>query len=219
MVGRIVSGTFLASAQDDYICIGFIPDWVRIYNYGHSDEEAAYWSSNMRTADTLAGVSTNDDGTVSADTFETGIQIYRGGDIITSSSTPSTTTCFVRDPDNDKRDQGTGATIDTWTLGSSANRTGNWNDVCNTTYVGEGSKINIDGKWYKVVALTSNGEAANEVTLSEPAASGPIYALTGMYDYIVIASGEIAPAGFWIDSTSDIVNQATLSHFEAGCYV
>jgi hypothetical protein len=75
------------------------------------------------------------------------------------------------------------------------------------------------GKWYFVTALTSNGEAANEVTLNEAVNSGPIYALTGMYDYIAITSGNVAPAGFWIDSTSDIVNQATISYFEAGTYV
>jgi hypothetical protein len=221
MIGKMVSGTFLAQASADmYLCIGFLPDWVKIYNMGHTDEEYVFWTTHIsRSASETGGFSRDDDGTLIPYAFNLGVQLYRGGDIITASTTPSTTTCLVRDPAPDKRSLGTGATIDTWTLGTAATPTGNWNAVCNTTWVGEGSKICVDGKWAAVTALSSNGEAANEVTLSEALASGHIDALTGMYDYVAIASGEIAPAGFWVDNDVPIGTQAVLCFFEAGCYV
>ena len=61
-------------------------------------------------------------------------------------------------------------------------------------------------------------QAANEVTLDEALPSGVIQALTGMYDYLAASAGTIAPAGFKIDSGSDIVNQAVQFYFEAGSY-
>lgn len=221
---NVVSGNVLAYAGDMYICIGFIPDWVEIWSLGHSDEVYARWSVNNRLLLATGGFTLNDDGDVSPEAMgtvpavDTGIQIYRGGTIISATSTPSTTTCYVKDPTPDARGDGAGADIDTWTLGSSANRTGNWNDVCSTSTVGIGSRICIDGRWATVVALTGNGEAANEVTLNEALGSGRIDMLTSMYDYYAAAAGTIAPAGFWIDSGSDIVDQAVQFYFEAGCY-
>jgi len=220
-VSNMISGTFKTPASGDiYICIGFLPDWVRVYSNSSANEEIGYFSvHHTRSLNMEAGITIDDDGAITPDTYQTGIQIYRGGDIITASTTPSTSTCYVRDPDPDKRDAGTGETIDTWTLDNSSNRTGHWNDVCSTTYVGMGSRINIDGLWYSITALTSNGEDTDEVTLGEAAPSGTIYALHGMYDYIAISANKPAPPGFWIDSDSNLLNATSeIAFFEAGCY-
>ncbi len=211
---RIVSGTFNGTGADLYLCLGFIPDWFEAWTAETTDEERIRWSINSRSLEMISGYSIDDDGAAAPDAFGTSIAIYRGGDYISSAST----TYLVRDPNPDKRASGTGDVIDTWTLGNSANRTGNWNAECNTSYVGEGSRINIDGKWYTVLALTSNGEQANEVTLSEAAPSGEIQALTGMYDFLGASAGIITPAGIFMDSTCTVNSNGELCFFEAGCY-
>lgn len=207
-----LSGTFNGTGAALYLCIGFMPDWVKLWNSETTDEERMVWSRNMRGAELGDGIRKDDDGTITPLTVGNGIQIYRGGDVMSAASTTYLVPTYT-----DRRDAGTGSTIDTWTLGSTTNRTGNWNDVCNTTYVGEGSLINIDGKWARITALTSNGEQANEVTLDEALPSGQIYALKGMYDYIGAASGVITPAGFKINDTT-FNSSGELCFFEAGSY-
>lgn len=223
-MSKRITGTFLQQNAALYIGLGFIPDWVKIFSLTTDTKILAEWSVNMRTLAAVEGIlrTGDDDQDIDiADLAATeGIAIYRGGDIISSSSTPSTTTYLAKDPNPDKRSEGTGVAIDTWTLGNSTNRTGNWNDVCNTTYVGVGSRICVDGKWATLTALTSNGEQANEVTLNEALKSGRIHALTGMYDFVAQASGTVTKAGFKISDTTYLLD-ATSDYlmFEAGTYM
>lgn len=214
-----VSGTFnTPSSGDLYICVGFIPDWVVVKNTETTNEETQLWSVNFRSAEMIGGQDIDDDGAVSPVTVAAGIAPYRGKHLVTSAEATAGT-YIAQDPSPDKRASGAGAEIDTWTLGSSANRTGNWNAVCSTTYVGEGSRICIDGLWYTVTAVTSNGEQANEVTLNEAAPSGTIEFIGGMYDFISLTAGKVTPEGFWIDSTAEVLNATgDLSFFECGCY-
>ncbi len=222
---RHTAGTFYlqSSSTDTYICVGYIPDWVKVYS-SHSNEEMAHWSVHMmRHASTLSGISHDDDGAVSADTFETGIQVYRGGETITSANVTANKFYGKNDLDYSKdvnADSSTYDTIDKWNL--TTGQTGYWNTECNTSYVGVGSRINIDGKWYVINALTSNGESSGEVTISESAvASGVIQCITYMYDYAVNAfsAGDISKAGFWIDETSDVLNATSeIAWFECGTY-
>jgi len=213
MFRPLVSGTFNGTGADLYVCIGFVPDFVKLFTTETTDEERVFWSINRRGTETIQGISIDDDGTVAPDTYATGVAVYRGGDIVSSAST----VYIHKDPNPDKRSAGTGATIDTWTLDTSGNRSGHWNDVCNTTYVGEGSRICIDGIWYTVISVSSNGEQSDEVVLNEAAASGTIEALTGMYDYLGMSSGR-TKAGFWLDSTCPVNSSGELCYFEAGCY-
>jgi len=215
MRNRIISGTFNATNADLYVCIGFVPDWVKIRTLETTDEEYAEWSINDRSLEQIHGRSMDDDGTVAPDAYATGIAPYRSDGLALSADS---TTYIVRDPDPDKRDAGAGSTIDTWSLDTSGSRTGHWNAVCSTTYVGEGSRICIDGVWYTVTALTSNGEQDDEVTLNEAAASGTIEFLGGMYDFIGATSGTRLPDGFFIDSTCPVNSSGELCRFEAGLY-
>lgn len=214
-----ISGTFNTPASGDlYICIGFLPDWVKIWNTETTNEEVQFWSKNFRSSEMIGGQDIDDDGTISPVTVGAGIAPYRGGHTVTAAEATAGT-YLVADPSPDKRALGTGVAINKWTLDTAASLTGHWNDVCNTTYVGEGSRIKIDGVWYTVTAVTSNGEAANEVTLNEAAPSGVIEMLTGMYDYIAAAAGKVTPKGFFIDATAEVFNATTdLSFFEAGTY-
>mgnify|MGYP000887242095 CR=1 FL=1 len=218
-----ITGTFKQQNAAVYIGLGFIPDWVQLKSLTTDTKILLDWSVNMRTLDANEGLLRTGDDDEAFDIADLGagegIKIYRGGDIITSATTPSTTTYLAKDSSPDKRASGTGDTINKWTLGSATNKTGNWNDVCNTSYVGVGSRICVDGKWATVTALTSNGEQANEVTLNEALPSGTIQMLTGIYDFIAQASGTITKAGFLcadktylLDSTTDYIM------FEAGTY-
>lgn len=215
---KYISGTFNGTGAALNVGIGFLPSEVRIRNIENAEDYYIEWSINMRSAECIEGIRlAGDDAAAISRTPLTkgnGIVIYRGGDIMTSAST----SYIVEDPDTDKRDAGTGDTIDTWTLGNATNFTGNWNAECSTTYVGEGSRICVDagdgGKWSTVTALTSNGEAANEVTLSEPLKSGKIVALTGMYDWLGAANKKVIPAGFTINETTLNVS-GELCYFEA----
>lgn len=215
------SGTFLQQNAAIYFGLGYIPDWVKIYTLTTDTMMKLEWSVNMRSLAAIEGrlMSTMTDADILDLAYGEGVSIYRGGDKITSATTPSTLTYLAPETSPDKRAEGTGSAIDTWTLGSSTNRTGNWNDVCSTTYVGVGSRICVDGKWATVVALTSDGEAANEVTLNEALKSGDINMLCGMYDYVVQASGTVTKAGFKCSDTSYLLDAATdYMFFEAGTY-
>jgi hypothetical protein len=212
------SGTFNGTGAVLYVCCGFKPDWVRIQNIESTSLEAIEWSTSMRSAEIIAGI--KDTGSATTElTLGNGIAHYSGGDLITAAST----SYIVKDPSPDKRDAGTAGTINQWTLGNYTNKTGNWNAECSTTYVGEGSRIcirNLQGYpvMYLVTAVSSNGEAANEVTLNAAAPSGEILFLSGMYDYIGASAGIVTPAGFILAADSDVNASGEMCMFEAGTY-
>jgi hypothetical protein len=227
----VIAGTFNGTGAAVTICLGFIPDWVKVRNLENSGAHLTVeWSKHMRTAEMSEGLLQSIDiggnaysaGTGLTRANAVGVTIYRGGVYLASASS----TILVRDPNPDKRSANVAngyAKIDTWTLGSSSNRTGSWNDECNTTYVGEGSRITIQEsgtgliKTANVVALSSNGEAANEVTLDEAIGSGKILALSGMYDWIGAAANTITPKGFVLsDVTANVSGEYCM--FEAGTY-
>ena len=214
------SGTFNGTGADLYLSLGFVPDWVKIRTLETTDEEQIEWSKNMRSIEAFGGFDTDDDGTVTPIVLAAGIAEYLGGDLISSAST----IYLARLADQDMRSKGTGDVINAWTLGSSANRTGNFNAVANTTYVGEGARICVgsetvgQGVWATILAMTSNGEAANEVTLSKALSSGTILALRPMYDMSGVPAGTVTKAGFFIDSTASVNTSGELCMFEAGTY-
>jgi hypothetical protein len=219
-MGLFAHGTFNGTGAALYIGIGFIPDWVKVRNVEDGDLALLEWSIHMtRAAETTEGILTYTGTTYRQEDARTdsdgGITIYRGGDKMTAAST-----AYLVKDNSDYRTSSTYGSITTWTLGNSTNRTGNFNLEADTTYVGEGSRIYIEetvGHAF-IYALTSNGEQANEVTLSESVKSGTIHRITGMYDYKGAAKDVIIPAGFAILATSVINVSGELAYFEAGQY-
>ena len=210
-MGKIVTGTVVGTDADIYVCCGFMPDRVLVRNIENANEQDVVWDRHMgRAAEGEAGWIVSNS-TRAPITTGAGIALYKGGDYISAASI----VYLVKDPSPDKRAAGTGSVIDTWTIDTPASFTGHWNDVCNTTFVGEGSLININGEWYNVISVTSNGEQADEVLLDRLAPSGPIYALMGMFDFIGAAAGVVTPAGFFIDSTCAANNANETCYFEA----
>ena len=195
-----------------YLGLGIEPDWVRLTNIDSTSTESIYWNKKMRSLTCIEGIQiTGADGTTDELGYGEGVIPYKGCDIVDQDV--GTTEYKVWDPEPDKRSANVAngyAAIKTWTLGSSANRTGNWNDEANTTYVGVGSVIkvkqSVDGEEVEavVLAITSNGEAANEVTLNKAVKTGTILRLSGMTDFINAIDGVTMPAGIKINETSAI---------------
>ena len=113
-MGRVLaSGTFNGSGAQIVLCIGFMPDWVRIVNLEDTDLAAFEWSINARSAEQIAGrqyVGSSGAVQVAAKTVGTGISLYRGGDLLSAAST-----VYLVNDRTDKRNAGTLGLIHEWT--------------------------------------------------------------------------------------------------------
>jgi len=216
-------GTFNGTGAALYFGIGFLPDWVKVQNLEDADVAVYFWNIHMeRVLETARGIRYYTAAGLLGDPLivgDLGIIPYEGGHVMTATST----TYLVKD-DADYRTSTTYGTITTWTLGSAANRTGNFNLEADTTYVGEGSRMLVEEdvgkahKWVGINTLTSNGEQANEVVVSRSVNTGKILCLTGMYDYRGAGVGVKIPAGFGLLAV-DVVNvSGEMGMFEAGTY-
>ncbi len=220
-MAKRIAGTFNGTGAALYICCGFIPDWVVIQNCEDGDLAKLEWNIHMaRTGEVVEGFVWAAAAAPTALTKGTGvIPYYSGGTKLAATST----VYLVRD-DADYRTSVTYGTIETWTLGSATNYTGNWNLEADTTYIGEGSIMTVEETMGHnvittgVVAVTSNGEAANEVTLAYPVKTGKVTALKRMYSFAGGVSGDILPDGFKINATAVINVSGEICMFEAGTY-
>ena len=230
-----IGGTFNGTAADLFVCIGFVPDYVKLWNLEASAQiEFAEWNKHMlATPDISEGYTLiGTDTAAAALTIGVGIQPYWGGDTLTTTTAGTTTygegVYLKRDAYDYRRvnsaslgivGDASSEAIDTWTLDNSSTYRGHFNGDCAGTYIGEGSPICIDGRWYRIQgALSTSGNAASEVYLSYPAKSGSVEFIGGMYDYKPMVAGDITPAGFWLDATlAANINDETVA-FEAGTY-
>jgi len=224
-MSRIVTGTVNATGSTLYIGIGFIPDWVKIRNLESAETAFVEWNLHLsRFAETEAGLHYYDASGIlgAALTHGNGVAPYRGGDTFATAQTAY----LVKDPNPDKRDAGSGADISTWTLDTPGSRTGKFNAGVNTTYVGEGSLVRIgsgsnalSSKTAAITSMTNDGDADDEVTLSEALGSGDVYFLGPMYDFTGVAANTIMPAGFSLAAVAHINDASGEAFmFEAGQY-
>ena len=221
---RVVRGRFNGTGAVVNVGIGFIPSYVKLWNLTEATQlyTMGEWQEFMRGAIKTEegywlGFVSDTEGDAGDNAVTEGIKVYAGGDV-----GDSTETYLIADPEPDKRAKGAGAAIDTWTLGSVTNRTGNWNAVANITYpdnVGVGSIINIDSgsgaKQYWVQAITGNGEAANEVTINIAAPSGKITFLGGINTHIQCPATLVMPAGFTVAALAALNTNDEIMAFEA----
>lgn len=215
-MGKMIAGTFNGTGAALYIGIGFIPDWVKLRNMDDTVNSSVEWNKHMnRCPEHPEGwlLYTNTTLTPTEKTFGTCIRPYHGGDTMTAAST-----AYLVKDDANYAYSTTYGQIDTWTLDTAGTPTGHFNLEADTTYVGVGSQITIDGYTYGITAITSNGEQTDEVTLSEAAATGSIEYISRMYDYAGAAKGAIIPAGFKISATDVINVSGEMCYFEAGMY-
>lgn len=224
-----VGGTFNGTGATVYLCIGFVPDFVKIWNCEGSQALQLEWNKNMRTTEIQEGVELATS-TFAANTVGTGIMRYYGGVTLTSTTAGTTTYgegVYLKWDRKDYRyvtNTNTGVVgdaedtdIDTWTLYSGY--TGHFNDGVVGTYIGEGSPICIDGRWYNITVLAAAaGDTTSDVTLDATGVpSGSVQFIGAKYDMKPMVAGEITKNGFVIYDTNVNVNDA-LCAFEAGTY-
>lgn len=219
---KMIHGVFKGTGAALMLGIGFVPDFVRLYALESTAPILIDWDSGMRAAEQAEGVqiTNHDTAQLSRLAYGAGIAAYLGGDQMAADATAY----LVRDELNDKRNAGTLGPVNAWTLDTAANRTGHLNAGVNTSEVGEGSLICIRPEptrqpvWARVLALTNDGDAANEVTLDLAIQSGEVMALSGMIDYVGAKAGDIVPAGFTIHETAAVNASGKRVLFVAGLY-
>ena len=209
-----IGGTFDGTAATINIGIGFRPDEVRVYNMGDAGNVLPYlvWMKNFRKATNVEGFLLTPNAALADYATGEGLSVYTGGVRITTSNE----TNLIKDPAPSKI-----GSVNKWTLDTSGNRTGHFNIEKNSLCVVE-SRILIAGdspgsvdKWYTIEAITSDGEAADEVTLSEAAPTGIVKAIIGAFDYIAAAVDIIMPEGFTIKATGALNVDAETMCFTA----
>lgn len=219
-----VCGTFNGiGTAGVYICCGFMPEWVRVVNLEDADIARVEWNIHfMRTAELARGLllSVADVAQDARAVGDGGIVPYGGGGAMDGTYYLVPIEQRYDDSYKNQRYHQTNKTLVTkWTLGSSTNHTGNFDKAIDTTYVGEGSLVQINGVWYGLNALSNDGDAANDVTLSDAAPDGGrVECITPMYDYVVGESGKMAPPGFLIEWTNVVNVSGEMCWFEAGTF-
>jgi len=229
---RVVDGKFHGTGATVYICCGFVPDFVWLINL-EDIAEMMIWARNMNLAAAVEGVAFHDITSVGDQAVGEGIRPYYGGETLTSTMAGTTTYgegVYLKPNKTDYRfganlapggGSGDGATltIDTWTLNTPGSRSGQFNGNVTGTYIGAGSQIQIDGKWYVIETLTAAaGSAADSVVLNVAAKSGQVQCIKGMYGYSPMIAGQITPAGFGIRENTHLNANDQMIWFQAGCF-
>jgi hypothetical protein len=243
---NMVSGLFNGTGANVTLCIGFIPDYVKVYNLEDAGSLFAKleWWREMRLVGATRGLAEVTGTTYRAIDLRTvadeGIVLYRGGEILTTTNQTSTSygagVFLGWDKTDYKADlvNGVAAPITTWTLGSSTNRTGNFNANLlhalaaaggngTGSRIGVGSKIVIREAQTRATkeafvevganAAAAAGSAANSVTLSEAIGSGEVLYIGGAMDMAPLAIGVTTSAGFTLEAATNINDTANEVHF------
>lgn len=196
------------------IGFGFIPDQVEIFNIGAAEGERLVFNRILQRGIVSYGgrIQTQlGDGNAHEVllTRANGVKLYDGGTrILTPSVYSLISSNLVAAYQGNMAEKST-VPVRRWTLGNSGNATGNFDVACDTTYVGAGSEI-----WIRpdtapdtvvrrtIVAITSNGEEANETTLDQSAPSGNIEKIGYLADFVTCPAGMLLPAGITINDTT-----------------
>ncbi|MCP4651045.1 MAG: hypothetical protein GY853_13335 [PVC group bacterium] len=199
---KIVRGTVDGHSADMYICVGFVPDEIFLRVYDSSNYETALWHRNASESATgFYGFWQDADDEQTALTATDGITIYEGGDRITTSSEAYKWADGSGDTSADKKGD-----ITSFTVTTSASYQGKFNtalDSSKTNAVALGSIVTIDGKEYKITALTDTGESDDEVTLDRLPNQNNVMEIThitGPYTHIAVPANFITPAGFCVQT-------------------
>jgi hypothetical protein len=227
---KIIAGSFIGTGAAIKIGLGFEPDFVMVRNIGEADIPYIEWSKHLENAVTSCdGILFREDTKMARAslTVGTGVRRYAGGDPISAASAAAIVPAHqVPALAGDMRRHCTAPIID-WTLDTAANRTGHVNAELNTTYIGVGSKLRIavdsdriHGDYVErtIVALTSNGEVADEVTLDREAPSGKVVGITYKYSFAQAPAGTVMPKGIVLAEATHVNASGQICFIEAGRY-
>jgi hypothetical protein len=225
-----VSGTLNGTGAAITVSLGFVPDFVKIWNLDRTNPATLEWNVNMRSAAQIGGISTASDATQNVYTRYTegaGIDLHSGGTLLSAASTVYLfpTEEVIGQGDVSKKGETITTAITGWTSDTPGSRTGSFSAIANTTYAGIGSRMRVYNPLTKatteavVMVLSSNGEAADEVETNVLVPTGTLQYLGPMYDYIGGVAGQVTKAGFTVNTTGDINTSGEAVCFEAGTYL
>lgn len=239
-----MSGSFNGTAADLWVCCGFVPDYVHLWNLEADPVIEVWWNKQfLRSVACCEGFIFTLHGTVTSADFEqiaigAGIQPYQGGETLVSGSGTlgvgtttygSTSAVYLKVDPRDYRytdddspfgvGDATESTIDTWTLNTAGSYSGTFgtSGATGATYIGVGSPICIDGIWYVINTFSADGGDDDDVVLNLPAPSGVIQHIGGMYGMRSLLAGDVTPAGFMVGNNTLNASGNTVI-FEAGQY-
>lgn len=218
---KTINAVLIGTGAAANIGLGFVPDRVLLVNLSAATQPQLSWVRATR------GTTISPEGVYAYRANElvyqktraasTGVAPFVGGSTIAD----GTSTYLIRSDlvpayQGDMRAK-TGTLVNGWTLGSSANKTGNFSAGIDTTYVGVGSRVCIGGRWATIVAITSTGASANDVTLDTALASGVIEYITYKSEFVAAPAGTVMPDGILVSDTA-ILNTGDQVMLEAGQY-
>ena len=212
-----VSGVFNGTGAAVYLCVGFVPRKVYLKNVENGTEYVIEWTNaNLRCqAGASAGGWLYTNGIPAPVIASAGVRQYEGGDLLTSANQTSVAYgggiflgMDLKDYRADNTYGASAGAIDTWTFDGTLS--GHWNvaAVSSGARIGAGSKILIKEtssglvKEAGITAISNQGAAASEVTLSRLIGSGQILYVGGLYDLAPIALKKVAPAGILLSDTT-----------------
>lgn len=216
------SGTMLGTGSLMYVSLGFRPDWVKVTNLTSASAERIHWHWRMAAAGT--GMPEGEKFTYGASSiawsklgYGLGIKPWNGTNLATASAAYVAPKRF-----NSAYAGNVQGNAKNWTLGSAANRTGNFDAAIDTALVKAGSVIEIRPSSgfvnpirATILSISNSGSAANEVTLNLPLASGEIANIRYPYDILQAPAGQLGP-GFELAADADVNVASEMVLVEAG---
>jgi hypothetical protein len=221
------SGKFIGTGAGIYIGLGFQPTRVLLRNMTDADQATIIWTKFGESTVTACDGILYQENTKVAQTNLTvgaGVKRYAGGDLISAAAaTHIIPVSMIPAMAGDMRNKGTLGIADTWTLDTTANRTGHLNKGINTTYVGVGSVMLVspwdrivgDEEEATIVAITNDGDAADEITLSRAVASGRVHGITYKYSFGQAPAGTVMPPGIYVAEATYVNESGDLVYIEA----
>ena len=229
-----VSGTFNSTGVALYICLGFVPDWVKIWNLSDADKPRLEWSRHMRRlAATMEGLATYDISDMKTIDLANGEGVAPFDPEFSNVAVPlaAGSTVYLKEDNTDRKDD-----IRNWVLDTAGSRTGHFTNSAGSaadldvTYCPDniaGPEVvieqNSNGKKIRtyIVALTNDGDADDEVTLADEVTAGKVLRIGGAYMWTGMSQDEVPSQGFMVNAnaTADINDTTDELHvFEAGTF-
>lgn len=183
-----------ATAAALTVGIGFKPDRVRVLNV--TDKTELIYDGHA-LAGSLYGITVAAAGDkAAAAAAVNGIILADGEGVLGSASTAK----LVAKDDDLK------GTITQFTLDNSTNKTGHFDVALATATCGVGSRVVLNGKVYTIVALSNDGDAANDVTLDAAPVDtvSAVDSVFSIYTHRGAAATDAIPAGITIGASATV---------------
>lgn len=215
-----VYGVIIGTGAAVTVGLGFVPDRVVVANVTGATLPVLSWARAMRAAGAGIGghlaYRGNDD-----TAYRIGVAAAAGVAPFLSNATVADGTASYKVQANrveafagDMRAK-TGTSVDGWTLDTAGNRTGHFSAAIDTTYVGVGSEVCVNGVFARITAITSTGATADQVTLDTALPSGRIDKITYKSAFVTAPAGTIMPDGIVIsDVTANVSGEVLLLEAE-----